>query len=63
MAVGTAKGREFTHVRVLVKNRERAKEVSRRIAASESRTVAYSNLVDEILAEGLLERERKLGIV
>lgn len=62
MAVGTAKTQGFTHVRVLVENRERAKEVARKLAAKESRTVAYSNLVDEILDEGLKERETKLGI-
>jgi hypothetical protein len=62
MAGGTAKTEGFTHVRVRVKNRERAKEVSRQIAAQESRTVAYSNLVDEILDEGLTKREKKLGL-
>jgi hypothetical protein len=63
MATEKAKTQDFTHVRVSVKNRERAKEVSRKLAAKESRDVPYTYLIDEILDEGLKNKERKLGIV
>jgi hypothetical protein len=62
MATDKAKTQDFTHVRVSVKNRERAKEVSRKLAAKESRDVHYTYLIDEILDEGLKNKERKLGI-
>lgn len=57
-----AKTQDFTHVRVSVKNRERAKEISRQMAAKESRDVHYTYLIDEILDRGLETEERKLGI-
>lgn len=62
MAEERAKTQSFTHVRVSVENRERAKEVSRKMAAKESRDVHYTYLIDEILEEGLAKREKKLGI-
>lgn len=62
MAAEKAKAQSFTHVRVSRENKERAKEVSRRMAAKESRDVYYTYLIDEILEEGLTKRERKLGI-
>ena len=62
MAAEKAKTQDFTHVRVSVKNRERAKEVSRQLAAKESRDVHYTYLIDGILDKGLAEEEHKLGI-
>lgn len=62
MAAEKAKTQEFTHVRVSVKNRERAKEVSRKLAARESRDVHYTYLIDDILDKGLRKEETKLGI-
>lgn len=62
MAEQKAKTQDFTHVRVSVKNRERAKEVSRKLAAKESRDVHYTYLIDEILDRGLAKAETKLGI-
>lgn len=62
MAIEKAKTQDFTHVRVSVKNRERAKEVSRKLAAKQSRDVHYTYLIDEILDKGLAKEEQKLGI-
>ena len=62
MAQGKAKTQSFTHVRVSVKNRERAKEVARQKAAKEKQDVHYTYLVDDILDKGLTVEERKLGI-
>ena len=62
MAAEKAKTQDFTNVRVSVKNRERAKEVSRKLAAKESRDVHYTYLIDEILDRGLAKEETKLGI-
>lgn len=62
MAVEKAKTQEFTHVRVSVENRERAKEVARKLAAKESRDVHYTYLIDEILDKGLEKEEKKLGL-
>lgn len=62
MAEGKTKTQSFTHVRVSVRNRERAKEVARQMAAKEKHDVHYTYLVDEILDKGLKRRERKLGI-
>jgi hypothetical protein len=63
MAEGKAKTQDFTHVRVSVKNRERAKEVARQKAAKQKQDVHYTYLVDEILDKGLSSEEKKLGIV
>jgi ABC-type lipoprotein release transport system permease subunit len=62
-AKGMAKTQDFTHVRVSVKNRERAKEIARQKAAKQKEDVHYTYLVDEILDKGLSAEERKLGIV
>lgn len=62
MTRGKAKTQDFTHVRVSVENRERAKQVARQMAAKEDRDVHYTYLIDEILEEGLAKRENKLGI-
>jgi hypothetical protein len=62
MAEGKAKTQEFTHVRVSVQNRERAKEVARQKAAKEKRDVHYTYLIDEILDRGLSKEEKALGI-
>lgn len=62
MAEKKAKTQDFTHVRVSVENRERAKEVARKMAARESRDVHYTYLIDEILDRGLSREETKLGI-
>ena len=57
-----AKTQDFTHVRVSVKNRDRAKEVARQKAAKQKQDVHYTYLVDEILDRGLSAEEKKLGI-
>lgn len=62
MAEQKTKTQDFTHVRVSVENRERAKEVARKLAAKESRDVYYTYLIDEILDKGLAKEETKLGI-
>ena len=62
MAEGKAKTQDFTHVRVSVKNRERAKEVARQKAAKQSQDVHYTYLIDEILDRELTKEEKKLGI-
>jgi hypothetical protein len=62
MAKERAKTQDFTHVRVSVKNRERAKEVARQKAAKQKEDVHYTYLVDEILDKGLTVEEKKLGI-
>lgn len=63
MAIEKAKTQDFTHVRVSRRNKERAKEVSRKLAAKESRDVYYTFLIDEILDKGLTKEEHKLGII
>lgn len=62
MAEVKAKTQDFTHVRVSVKNRERAKEVARQKSAKESRDVHYTYLIDELIDVGLTKEEKKLGI-
>lgn len=62
MATEKQKTEDMTHVRVSRKNRDRAKELSRQLAARENRDVHYTYLLDEIINEGLLKRERKLKI-
>lgn len=62
MAEGKAKTQDFTHVRVSVRNRDRAKEVARQKAAKERQDVHYTYLIDEILDRELKKEERKLGI-
>lgn len=62
MAQGKAKTQDFTHVRVSIRNRERAKEVARQMAAKEKQDVHYTYLIDEILDKGLAKEEHKLGI-
>lgn len=62
MAVEKQKTQDFTHVRVSIRNRERAKEVARQKAAKEKQDVHYTYLIDEILDKGLAKEEHKLGI-
>lgn len=62
MATEKQKTQDFTHVRVSIKNRERAKEVARQKAAKQKEDVHYTYLIDEILDSGLTKEERKLGI-
>jgi hypothetical protein len=62
MAGEKQKTQDFTHVRVSIKNRERAKEVARQKAAKQKEDVHYTYLIDEILDTGLSKEERKLGI-
>lgn len=62
MAVEKQKTQDFTHVRVSVKNRERAKEVARQKAAKQKEDVHYTYLIDEMLDRELTKEERKLGI-
>lgn len=53
----------FTHVRVLMEKKDRAKEVALQEAAKKKRTAPhYGDVIDEILEEGLTKREKKLGI-
>ncbi len=63
MATEKQKTIHMTHVRVSYDNRDRAKEISRQMAAREKRDMPYTYILDEILNEGLAKRERKLGIV
>lgn len=62
MGAGTAKTQDFTHVRVSVKNRDRAKQVAREKGAKEKTDVPYTYLVDEILDARLTELEKEYGI-
>lgn len=62
MAREKEKTQDFTHVRVSIKNRERAKEVARQLAARKKEDVHYTYLIDEILNEGLTKKEKFLGI-
>lgn len=57
-----AKTVDFTHVQVSKRNRKRAKEVARKLAARENREVPYCYLLDGILDKGLAEYETELGI-
>lgn len=60
MAKQTAQ--ETTHVRVSVKQRDRAAKVARLLSAREDRDVYYSVLLGEIIDKGLAKHERELGI-
>lgn len=57
-----AKIEDLTHVQISKRNRERAQEVARQLAARESRDVYQYSLVDDILNKGLTEYEKQLGI-
>lgn len=49
-------------VRIAREKMERVTRVARRVAADRDEKVSASAIVDEILEEGLVKRERKFGI-
>lgn len=53
---------DLTHVQISKRNRKRAQDVARQLAAKQGRDVHQYILVDEILDKGLSEYETQLGI-
>lgn len=63
MNLETTKKGNSNAVRIKGDKLERAARVARRLAADRDERVSAASLVDEIMEEGLLKRERKLGLL
>jgi hypothetical protein len=62
MSAESQKRTPSTHVRVYPEKKERAKEISRQLAAKTKKDVYYTYLIDEVLEKGFAKLERQLGI-
>jgi hypothetical protein len=62
MAIENSKSKTSTHVRVYKEKKDRVERVVRKQAFAEDRKVKETEIIDQILEEGLKKRERKLGI-
>ena len=62
MTTETEKVKGWENMKVRKEKRLRLKKVRRETAVKEDRDLSDTGLLDEILNEGLTERERKLGI-
>lgn len=62
MALEIEKAIEKTHVRVTTDKRERAKKIARKLTGLKDQDVPYTAVIDDILEDGLVKLERKLGI-
>ena len=62
MATDSEKTKGWENMKVRKEKRPRIKNVRRELAYREQRDLSDTGLLDEILEEGLVRRERKLGI-
>lgn len=62
MATDNQKRKDSESVRIYAEKKARVKKVKRELAVAENRDLTDTLLIDEILEEGLVKRERKLGI-
>jgi hypothetical protein len=62
MGTGNTKTKESESVRIYREKKARVKKVKRELAVAEDRDLTDTELIDEILEEGLTKREKKLGI-
>jgi hypothetical protein len=63
MGTEEAKTKDSAAVRIYADKKPRIKKVRRELAKAEDRDLSETQLVDEILNEGLTKREQKLGLI